>query len=459
MGVNMRWKFALVIALVLLLVPIAFADYNTDNVLFNVNFKNNSNSLNAVTFTSQGYNISFDISTSQLHWYNSTLGAIIGMQGEMNPQNNNISIFDNMVMYPNAWVNTDLQYQIFANGLKETLIIWNVSKPSSSIHPDYLQYVANIKFNNSLQICNATNCYLHPTNQKINSTEIYFKDENNITIASFPKAYATDSNGAYTDAFYSVVASNGIAVVNIRIPKEFIDNVVYPMFFDPQIIVPSSQVYSGAYINGTTIEGVNSIHLNITTAPPYDNLILYMPFDVENSSAKITYDYSNYSNDGTLTSATWNSNCIYGGCYNYNPDIPSKITLPVGSKSLNFSGQSAITVMAWINTNSVAAEQGIWNTGSSGNAQYTIRIGSTGKPSLTITTTGSGAEQPNSVNANKPVVKNQWSHVAITYNGSEVRFYLNGTLDVMNASITGLINGTYTGVVIGTYPTHNLMVH
>lgn len=201
-------------------------------------FKNDSDASRAVNFFNMGYNFSMDISTSQLHWYNSTLNAIIGMTKEMNPQHTAVNVSGSSLFYSGAWLYTDLQYVASVDCLKETLVIHNVSVPSSSIKPDYLQYAANCYFNNSLAIYANSAKYLHSTNQQFRTSgEIDFNDQSNKTMFFLPKPYVVDAVGNQTVAAYAVTVNNGILIINIRISKAFIDHCVFPVYFDPVVRV------------------------------------------------------------------------------------------------------------------------------------------------------------------------------------------------------------------------------
>jgi hypothetical protein len=209
-----------------------------------------------------------DISTSQLHWYNSSLNAIIGMKKEMNPQHTSINVSRNTLLYVNAWLNTDLQYVAGIDCLKETLIIHNVSAPSSSIKPDYLQYVANCYFNNSLAIYANSVKYLHPINQAFKTSgEIDFNDQSNKTVFFLPKPWIADSGGNFTNGIYAVTANNGILIINIRISKAFIDHSVFPVFFDPIIRVHGND-------RGEQDNLLSSISCTLANTPTSGNLLI-----------------------------------------------------------------------------------------------------------------------------------------------------------------------------------------
>jgi hypothetical protein len=238
------------------------------NGTYQAYFKSNSKTANSVMFQNKGYNFSMDISTSQLHWYNSTYNAIIGMVAEMNPQNTVVSTSENTLTYSGAWINTDLQYQALYDCLKETLIINGVSAPSSSIKPDYLQYVSNCYFNNSLTIYANGVGYLHPSSKQFTTNgTIDFNDANNATVFWLPPPVISDSAGNQTSGLYAVTANNGILVVNIRMPKSFIDHAVFPLFFDPTVRVQgNARGTSGASNTVSVTMGDTPIEGNILVA-------------------------------------------------------------------------------------------------------------------------------------------------------------------------------------------------
>jgi hypothetical protein len=270
------------------------------NGTYQAYFKSNSKTSKSVRFQNKGYTFDMDISTSQLHWYNSTLNAIIGMKQEMNPQNTAINASGNMVIYKNAWINTTLQYQAYSDELKETLIIRAVSAPSSSIKPDYLQYVANCYYNNSLTIYANGIGYLHPTNQKfITNGTINFNDANNITVFYLPQPHVYDSVGNQTTGFYAVTANNGILIINIRVPKTFIDKAVFPVYFDP-----ITRVQGNARGTGTT-----SVSVTMASTPTNGNVLVAV-------IGMNSYSASRTVSSITQTGVTWTYQIRKGAVYN-----------------------------------------------------------------------------------------------------------------------------------------------
>jgi hypothetical protein len=241
-------------------------------------FKANSATSKATMIQKNGYQFQLDISTSQLHWYSSTYNAIMGMQKEMNPQNTLINTSGETVTYLGAWSNTNLQYSAGVDTLKETLVIYAVSAPSStSIIPDYLQYSANCYYDNTLTIVADGVSYLHPTNQRFTTSgEIAFNDPTGKMVFSLPVPYISDSSVNINPAgqfpsnailgTYAVTANNGVLIINIRIPKSFIDSAVYPVYFDPPVRVQGNARGTG--------NQVNHIHVTMGAAPTNGNVLI-----------------------------------------------------------------------------------------------------------------------------------------------------------------------------------------
>jgi hypothetical protein len=92
--------------------------------------------------------------------------------------------------------------------------------------------------------------------------------------------------------------------------------------------------------------GYNSTNTNVTNEIPFSHLAtsnsslkLYFPFDVNNDSSAKTYDYSNYSNDGTVLTAIFNQTGGYiGGYYQFNTSY----------YNLNYSSYIQLSNINWV---------------------------------------------------------------------------------------------------------------
>ena len=97
------------------------------------------------------------------------------------------------------------------------------------------------------------------------------------------------------------------------------------------------------------------------------------------------------------------------------------------STSLDISG-SALTLSMWINPATITGDSVVlgkfWNAGmTSPYYQYALEL-SGGRPHLYIgTATGLAGAVMDSA-----LALNQWSHLAVVFNGTQAQFYVNGTL-------------------------------
>jgi Concanavalin A-like lectin/glucanases superfamily len=97
------------------------------------------------------------------------------------------------------------------------------------------------------------------------------------------------------------------------------------------------------------------------------------------------------------------------------------------SPSLNFSG-NAMTLSMWINPGTISGDSAVlgkfWNTNmTSPYYQYGLEL-SGGKPQFHIGTStglmGAGMDTA--------LALNQWTHLAVVFNGLSAQFYVNGTM-------------------------------
>ena len=134
-----------------------------------------------------------------------------------------------------------------------------------------------------------------------------------------------------------------------------------------------------AYTINDSSQGIfTNITLNYSRVPHQDfidsaslnmidsNLIMYLPFDTQENSGNVTYDYSNHLNDGVLINGVnFNSSGgKYGGDYEFD-GVNDYIKL----NNLNFSDNESFTISAWINTKKASAIQTIFSTGAGGGAK------------------------------------------------------------------------------------------
>jgi hypothetical protein len=198
---------------------------------------------------------------------------------------------------------------------------------------------------------------------------------------------------------------------------------------NPNATSPPSEL-NATLINVTQEERFT--HLEISKDPPYNSLVLYMPFDTDTSNSQV-YDYSNLGNDGTyqLNSFTNISGGIYGGALKVNGagnyvDLAKKDTV---------GGASVATISAWVNVHNTATRGAIYDETWSGTSnsrlflEYqvdnTIRCGGRSQPSDSF----------QSKSTTLPVPTESWVHVVcvIDLANNNINIFING----ISASTSG----------------------
>jgi hypothetical protein len=242
-------------------------------------FMPNSLSSKAVAFLNDGYNISQDISTSQMTYCaNATYSyAIISMASAMNPQATTLNSSGTTLEYVGAWPNTNLLYQVLAGELKETLAISSVPASESPSLTFYLQYAVNLWFNPALTVY--ANGQDYTTDQTFTTTgTINFIGPNGVTVCYLPAPYIYDSSKIGSKnlpnsvtGLYGATLNIGTQIseltVDIRIPVSFLKTAVYPIYFDPSLSTDGSK---SAY------SATSSLSASLTTSDTNDVIIVFV---------------------------------------------------------------------------------------------------------------------------------------------------------------------------------------
>jgi len=169
---------------------------------------------------------------------------------------------------------------------------------------------------------------------------------------------------------------------------------------------------------------------------PTDGLLLYYPFtdgDIYiGPNGKMIKDYSSYHNDGVL-------NDVAGG----NGPTPTSDRHQVPNRALNFNGNgyilinnvihitNKVTFSFWTKHSSkatlgiISKRNGDWGPpygdASNNNWQVASEIG--GLLSLALWGTSEESKPTNTM-----IARGEWTHIAIIWDGSEVRHYVNSIL-------------------------------
>ncbi|MGZ4413914.1 MAG: LamG-like jellyroll fold domain-containing protein, partial [Gaiellaceae bacterium] len=168
-------------------------------------------------------------------------------------------------------------------------------------------------------------------------------------------------------------------------------------------------------------------------------LVAAYAFD-EGSGATVT-DQSGNGNNGTLTTTTWTTAGKYGGALSFN-GTSSRVTI-ANAASLQLT--TGMTLEAWVNPTTVS---NAWrDVIYKGNDNYYL-MGTTDQGGAPA---GGGTFGNTNANAfaTSALPANSWSYLATSYDGANLRLYLNGTL-VSTVAKTGAITTTTNALTIGS---------
>lgn len=154
--------------------------------------------------------------------------------------------------------------------------------------------------------------------------------------------------------------------------------------------------------------------------------------------------------NGTNTSVTYSAGKINNGA-NFN-GTTSKLDLSTTA----FAPTTAVSFSCWINCSSYATRQAIFaKTDGIANltTAFIFEVGNTsGKLTMTLS---QGATTMTTTSASS-LTSSAWSFVTFTYDGANMKIYINGTLDVTTAG-TGSINNITQATALGYFGSYSLL--
>lgn len=167
---------------------------------------------------------------------------------------------------------------------------------------------------------------------------------------------------------------------------------------------------------------------------------LVAAYNFDEGSGTLLVDMSGNRNSGSVANATWSTQGKYGGALSFNGSN-SVVTIPDAS-SLDLI--TALTLEAWVKPTALSNWRSVVLKESPGNLSYALYANTdTNRPSGEIATPAN-----TDVRGIAQLPLNTWTHLAVTYNGSILRYYVNG-IQVRTKAASGAITTSSGSLKIG----------
>ncbi len=299
-------------------------EYELTTAPYHAYFQDNIQAGKGFRFEANNYWFTYDLSGGKMQWAvenkttpnwgkTKSIGSILSSSPD---------VYDNIVQYNDSFLNTDVQYRLHNELVKENFVL--KSLPDGAGDYLYLEYTGEVQFDNNLTIW--ANGELQTSKEFTTSGRIDFKDSNNMTIYYLPVPVATDSNDSSVNLIYDIKPNAEKLTFGLKTPVSWLNNSsrVYPVMIDPtvKIYTPIGDgyvTYDGAFGGtaswGTVHDSDNGTHSSWTN----DNINIWIrKYDntYEISRGIITINTSSLNSGDTIINAT-----LYVKIYNRDNDI------------------------------------------------------------------------------------------------------------------------------------------
>ncbi len=338
----------------------------------------------------------------------------------------------NKLVFESVRNNTDLTYETLTNGIKEEIVL-NSPSPGNSFTFDM---------------------EIHGANPRMMTTEHFqhvFFDKDNKYLFHFLKPFAYDSNGNQTDKVTLQLQktkqdANFKAIITVD--KNWLNdpNTIYPVYIDPTVVHDTTSEFSTGTFNRNLDTGQGSF-------PSIETFYQELPADEhtvglwhmnEGSDNTCTggediCDTSGNDNDGTFNgTAAFNGSGKLGGD-SMRTDGDSDYAEAIDHASLDQLSQASFE--AWIYPDTTHSG-GILRKETS----YLFRTDST---NALLCRFYLDAAWSTATYSSLTTTPGQWNHIACTWDGSTVRYYVNGIEDSTTIAASGTMADNANTLRIG----------
>jgi len=269
-------------------------------------------------------------------------------------------------------------------------------------------------------------------------SEVYNKTEiNNLNVSHFNNDIGYLTEHQSLDNYYTKSQTYNQSEIDLAISNVEVDLSEY---YNKTEVYNKSEIDTKTEVLDYFSLGNYSVgsDLNLT-----NGLVSYWKFDETSGTTAVD---SHGSNNGTVNNARVFTSEITGKI-NTGVDFTGGNDWIASNNNIGLSGSQPKSFSFWVYPTNVAINQFLIHTGGESTAGATFGLKLESKRLFFIGWGGAGRDY----NTGTDLVANQWQHIIVTYNGSNVNTYVNGTpTATTNQALT--LNTTNSVINIGRRP-------